>query len=782
MTGSRAAERRHHGWCALCRSRCGCVSTVRDGRLLAVEPDPTHPTGAAICAKGRAAPELVHSPDRVLHPMRRTRPKGDPDPGWHRISWDEALDRTAGAMARLARESGPESVAFAPTTPSGTALSDGIAFVERLMRAFGSPNDCYSTEICNWHKDEAFKLTFGAGIGSPDFARTGCVVMWGHNPNVAWLAQASRTAAARARGARLVVVDPRRVGPAAKADHWLRVHPGTDGALALAMANVLIESGRFDEAFLCAWSNGPFLVRDDTGTVLAASDAGLGHAGQRVVIDAAGGRPRAAHLPDPGAQLEASATVHTVYGPIACRSAFARYRELCASMPPERAEALTGVPAAQIRAAAALLWDARPVSLYAWSGVGQHTNATQTARAISLLYALTGSFDAPGGNVRFAAAPVNDVSGRELLAPAQRAKALGLDARPLGPAKDAWITTDDLYRAILDAEPYPVRGLLAFGGNVLVSHADVERGRRALGRLEFHAHADLFLTPTARYADVFLPVCTAWERRALRAGFELDAGAAALVQYRHPALAPLGESRSDEWIAFALAERLGLGGRFWGGDADAAYREMLAPSGIALEALMETPGGIPVAPETRFAHHEHEGGFATPSRHLEVWSEQLQAIGQAPLPEYLAPAMSHARRPELAARFPLTLTSAKSHAFCHGQHRNLASLRRLQREPRLEIHPEAARTRGIGDGDEVIVESPAGRITARARLRADLAPDVVAAQHGWWQGCAALELPETPVAGERSANYNLLIGNEDQDPVSGSVAHRSYLCEVRPAR
>src|SRR5256885_6495842 len=90
------------GYCALCRSHCGCISVVEDGRLIAVEPAPSHPTGQALCAKGRAAPELVYHPERLLYPMRRTRPKGDPDPGWQRISWDEALDLTATTLRRLA--------------------------------------------------------------------------------------------------------------------------------------------------------------------------------------------------------------------------------------------------------------------------------------------------------------------------------------------------------------------------------------------------------------------------------------------------------------------------------------------------------------------------------------------------------------------------------------------------------------------------------------------------------------------------------------------------------
>src|SRR4051812_46452059 len=91
-------------FCPLCRSRCGVKAVVEDDRLLAIEPDATHPTGAALCAKGKASTALVDHPERLLHPMRRTRPKGDPDPGWERISWDEALDATAAAMRRIAAE------------------------------------------------------------------------------------------------------------------------------------------------------------------------------------------------------------------------------------------------------------------------------------------------------------------------------------------------------------------------------------------------------------------------------------------------------------------------------------------------------------------------------------------------------------------------------------------------------------------------------------------------------------------------------------------------------
>src|SRR5438477_5307004 len=118
MLADKQESRRIQGYCALCVSRCGSIAVVENGRFVAIEPDPSHPTGKALCAKGRASPELVEAPDRLLYPVRRTRPKGDADPGWRRISWDEALNETATAMRRIAAESGPEAVAFAVTTTS----------------------------------------------------------------------------------------------------------------------------------------------------------------------------------------------------------------------------------------------------------------------------------------------------------------------------------------------------------------------------------------------------------------------------------------------------------------------------------------------------------------------------------------------------------------------------------------------------------------------------------------------------------------------------------------
>ena len=405
------------GYCPLCISRCGAISTVEAGRLVKVEPDPEHPTGKSFCVKGRAAPELVYSERRLLHPMMRSRPKGHADPGWRRVTWDEALSFAADKMRSVASAFGPESVAFAVTTPSGTAVADAFGWIHRLAHVFGSPNVIFATENCNWHKDHAPRLTFGAPIGTPDFEKTGCMLLWGFNPTTSWPAYARAARDARKRGARLIVVDPRRIALAEIADQWLRVRPGADGALALAIAGVMIRNGWYDRDFIAEWTNGPFLVREDTGRFLVRPGEASGCA--FTVWDTERQEP-AAFDPDSGPSLDVpprsvALSGEFVFaaqsGAVRCRPAFQHYAELCAQYPPERAAALTGVPADQIEETARLLYEARPVSYYHWAGVCQQGSATQTGRAIGLLYALTGSFDAPGGNVRFPAPPVNDISG-----------------------------------------------------------------------------------------------------------------------------------------------------------------------------------------------------------------------------------------------------------------------------------------------------------------------------------------------------------------------------------
>jgi anaerobic selenocysteine-containing dehydrogenase len=785
------------GYCALCVSRCGSIAVVEDGHFVALEPDPSHPTGQALCAKGRAAPELVYHPDRLLYPLKRTRPKGDPDPGWQRISWAEALDISATRLRQLAEAHGPECVAFSIASPSTSASVDSVPWIDRLRHAFGSPNLSVSMELCGWGRYLATVYTYGASVPGnymPDIEHAGCILFWGYNPNVARLAHATATTRAIKRGARLIVVDPRRAGLAARADLWLQVRPGTDGALALAIAHVMIERGWYDRTFVRDWTNGPLLVRADNGRLLTESDlSATGSAGRYVAWSEVQQRPvvydpALVRYEGDSSELALFSTyeIATLQGTVDCRPAFDLVAELCRRNSPQAVEAICGIGRAQIEGTARMLWENRPVAYYAWSGVEQQTNATHIARAIGQLYALTGSFDSQGGNVLFAGAPAANVAGEELISDGQSVHALGMPERPLGPARWRHVAGHEIYRAILEQQPYAVRGLVGFGANLLVAHADGRRGREALAALDFYVHADLFMNPTAELADVVLPVASAFEREAIKIGFEISADAQSLVQLRQAVVEPSGEARSDTEIVFDLAGRLGLGSHFWDGDIDAAQRHQLAPSGISLAALRENPGGIRAPVQTRYRKfaEEKDGiprGFATPTRKIELYSELLLEHGYSPLPDYAEPSVSPRSRPDLVERYPLVFTCAKHTLFCESQHRALPSLRRLAREPEVELHPAAAAERGIGPGDWVSIETPEGSVRARARLNDSLAPGVVCGQHGWWQACPEIGAPGYDPFSADGANLNLIIGTGAVDPISGSVPHRAYVCQVRRA-
>jgi anaerobic selenocysteine-containing dehydrogenase len=782
-------------YCPLCVSRCGARATVSNGTFT-LNRDPSHPTGKVLCIKGKEAPAITGHPDRLRYPMTRTNAKGSADPGWRRISWDEALDTVADRLRVLARDHGPESVVFSSVSPSTSAIVDCVDWILRLQRAFGSPNFVASMELCGWGRYFASLYTYGASVPGhylPDLDRAECILFWGYNPSVSRLAHATATRAALRRGARLVVVDPRRAGLATKADPWLRVRPGTDAALALAITNVMVERGWYDEGFVRRWTNGPLLVRSDTGRLLRASDLFAdGYAEHYVAWDAVAGQPIVFDPAAGGCDVEdhdrlaltGAVEVSAADGIVACRPAFDLVTEQCRALRPTVAEDVTGVPAAEIERAAQVLWDHRPVAFYTWSGLEQHSGTTQIIRAINVLYALTGCFDAPGGNVLFTPVPTNPIAGAELLDREQAAKAIGVSDRPLGPARFGFVTGEDFYTAALEGRPYPPRALVSFGSNLLMAHGDSARGREALQTLDFHVHLDLFMTPTAEQADIVLPVTGAFEAEGLKVGFEISQEAQSLVQLRTPLVPPVGEARSDIEVIFDLAKRLGLGAHFFDGSIDAGWAHHLAPSGVTLQQLRADPSGVRLPLETRHRKYAVAGdegvpaGFATPTGRIELYVEGFLDIGQPPVPTFTEPALSPRSRPDLAEEFPLVLTCAKALHFCETQHHQVASLRRHVPDPPLELHPDTAAARGIAEGDWVEIRTPKGDVRARAAFNNTLAPNVVSGQHGWFDPCEELDLPGFPPFGPGSANLNLVLSQTPSDPISGSSPLRAQVCDV----
>jgi anaerobic selenocysteine-containing dehydrogenase/ferredoxin-NADP reductase len=777
---------RHPGYCTLCRSRCGSITLVDGDRMVGVEPRPGHPTGGALCAKGRAAPEMVHSPKRLRRPLRRLSAKGETPVRWAEIGWDEALDEIARRLLMIRAESGAESVAFAMTTPSGTPIVDSHDWVERFVRCFGSPNLIYAIEVCGWHKDYAHALTFGRGLGVPDYDQAELILLWGHNPARTWLAQASRVAEARRRGAQVVVIDPKPDGSGQQADLWLRMRPGADAALAMGAIRHLIETRRYDDAFVRNRTNAPLLVDERTGAFVKADEVIEGAGSDAFLVLRADGRvapydTRASLSDAASVTLEARIPLTARDGRLmTAATAFTLLCERARAYSPERVVQLTWLEPSDIAAFYAMLEGAPRLAYYTWTGVGQHTNATMTERAIATLAALIGSCDREGGNIWTVPPPANAINDLSLLPPGQIEKTLGLADLPLGPPAHGWVTARDFASAVIEKRPYPVRALMSFGTNFAVSQIDTSRNLAALHALEFHVHADMFMNPTAECADLVLPVSMPWERDALRIGFEITQAAAETIQFRKSMLPRFAESRADYEIVMSLATRMGLDEFFFGGDIVAGWNHQLAPLGITVDDLRDRPDGMRVPQpfsHRKFADADESGrirGFNTPTRRVELYSQRLHAHGHDALPDFVEPQDG----PASGAGLPLVLTTAKSGFFVHTSHRAIASLRRKAPDPSVEISPALAAARGVTAGDWIRLRTRHGAARLRVRLNAALDARTVVAEFGWWEDCEPLGRDGGAFEGQETVNVNAVLSDLQRDPISGSVPLRAVTCDI----
>jgi anaerobic selenocysteine-containing dehydrogenase len=299
---------------------------------------------------------------------------------------------------------------------------------------------------------------------------------------------------------------------------------------------------------------------------------------------------------------------------------------------------------------------------------------------------------------------------------------------------------------------------------------------------------DLFANATSSFAALLLPASTPWESEALKPSFSMRGStqdAAGWAQLRKAVVRPPADSRSDLSVIFDLACRLGVGEHFFGGDLEQAWRYQLEPSGVTLEQLRTHPIGVKSEIATHYRKYagtdpstEKPRGFPTPSRKLELYSARFAAAGYDPLPCHNEPIENPVATSELAREYPLILTSFRHLQFVDQQHRNIPRLRRMVREPVIEIHPGTAAEIGVVDGEWVKLETVAGKIRLKAKYNDALHPRVVCAPYGWWQACDELGLPGYDPFSQNGANMNLIITNDYIDPISASVPHRSRMCRV----
>jgi anaerobic selenocysteine-containing dehydrogenase len=475
--------------CRSCHGGCGVIAHVKDGKVIKVEGDPDSPIShGTMCAKGLAVTQLAYHPDRVLYPMKRN------GSGWARISWDEALDRTAekfNAVIKkfnaVIKKYGPEAILIG----QGTGR-DYESHFSRFGNLLGTPNVLTAGHMCYLSRTGASLITCG-NLPVCDYENNPkCIVMWACNP--LWTNPDEYKGAsfwrAYKRGAKLVVIDPRKGFLAKRADLWLQVRPGTDAALAMGFFNVIIEEELYDADFVAEYMNG--------------------------------------------------------------WDAFAK--RVRKDYPLNRVEEITWVEQDLIRKAARLYATTKPAAIHWGVPTEQTNNCTDFTRTAVGLMAATGNLDVPGGNVFYVPPPtrkVSEFSRHEALSAEQRKKRLGGDQYKLA-ARMTFVTPKCAWDAILTAEPYPVKAGYLVGTNPVVTRAHAREVHEALSKLDFLAVSDFFLTPTAELAHIFLPAGTWLEQNHLSENWKRHGYVLARQK-----VVEIGECWQDHKVFMELGKRMG---------------------------------------------------------------------------------------------------------------------------------------------------------------------------------------------------------------------------------
>ena len=452
---------------------------------------------------------------------------------------------------------------------------------------------------------------------------------------------------------------------------------------------------------------------------------------------------------------------------------FEALREHVEAFTPEWAEPITWVPADKIRAAAHMFARTKP-AMMEWGCAIEHTpKCIQTIRAVSMLPALTGNIDVPGGWVFGMHGLGRFPSLIENLTPEANAKRLGADRFKLlgGEGADlpaAHIPT--LLQAMREGKPYPVKAFLVFGNNTLTTYANTSLVYESLMKLDFMVCADLFMTPTAELADIVLPAA-AWPELDQLAGMPTVAANVVLAQQK---VVQIGECKADEEMFVELARRMKLPVVHRAGEGRA--RRATRRGGSASPSTSSSRRASSRCP---FKYRKYEnGGFRTPTGKIELYSTRFEQMGYAPLPYYEEAPESPLAAPEVAKDFPLVLTSGgRIPFFFNSEHRQIDKLRKAHRDPIAEIHPDTAKRYGIAKGDWMWIETRRGRMRQKAKLTDGIDPRVIHAQHGWW-------FPEKPAPeyGVWQSNVNLLTDNgPPYDPAMGTYQLRGLLCRVAKA-
>jgi cysteine desulfurase NifS len=665
------------------------VTYDTEGRIKEVCADESSQLGM-ICKLGEHSPEIVYSKDRLLYPMRRKGEKGTYE--FIRVSWDEAYEIILTRLNKIKDRHGAEATSIYTGRgsfelamcdiyqPKGVAVSSASS----VLFPFGSPNTMGVGALCYVSFAMiAPHVTMGGMMITmfSDIENSNLIVVWGANPATDCPPlDLNRILKAHDRGAKIVVIDPRRTMIAKLPNvEWIPIRPGTDGALALGLCNVIITEELFDEAFVSQWTRG-----------------------------------------------------------------FHDFAQYVQHFRPDVVESITGIPAETVVSLARRIVDAEGASPVMYSGLEYSDSGVQAIRATHVLWALAGQLDVPGGrcfSMRENQFPINRQG--HIPNPDVR-KALGRDRFPVYSAYRGESHAIALPESVLNGRPYKIRSLIVLGGSMITAWPQPEVWRRTLHELEFLVCIDRQLTADAAYADIVLPATTMYEIASYmtygpifkirekviepvgeaRNDFFILAELAQRLGYGQ--LYPQNE---DELLRYVLK-----GSGYTPEDVRNAGGAVQVPAAIMQYKKWEK--GL--------LRSDGQTGFDTPTGKFEIASTILEEHGYDPLPVYTEPKEGPLSSPELSKKFPLIFNSgARVNTDFRSQHHGIKGLYKDRPEPTVTMNTADADKRGIYAGDLVEIRTKRGSVTMRAHVTDDIVPGSVDANMGGggpvgpeaWQNC-----------------------------------------------
>ncbi|MDM2852761.1 molybdopterin-dependent oxidoreductase [Citrobacter sp. Cpo065] len=651
-----------------CYDTCSLKTWVKDDVITFVEgaPESTFTHGTP-CVKGLSYPRRVYSPDRIKYPMvQDVRGSGN----WRRISWDEAMQRIATKMLEIKKKDG-SMLGLALTKYSGKFGVLNYA-VEGMMSSLG-----YTTRFAGtpcWPAGiDAQNYDMGdMWCNDPeDMVKAKYIIIWGANPAWCSMHTMKYIYQAREKGAKVVVIDPLLTQTAAKADLYLRVRPGSDGALALGMARHLVDKGLVDQDFVNNYSHGYAEFEE---------------------------------------YLRNNVTV-------------------------EWASEICGLSADVIRQLAEEFTAVNPATVWIGYGMQRHVNGGANVRAIDAFVAMTGNIGIEGGGARYGHLHTwgfnyNAMLQKPPLGSIGMPGAAGTTSEfgsgeEVAQYSDRSLNINQTAKGILEANEPPVRMLWVACKNPFAQDFDRSKMEKAFEKLEMVVCADQFFNETVQHADIVLPVTTAFEEWNVDASYWHY-----WLSINQPAIKPMYEAKCDLEIAVLLSRTINklepgsctfpqeFDHKRW---LDQEFNDGMAKMfGISSwDDLLEGPKKAILPSSAAW----YDRKFKTPSGKFEFKSELCEKNGHTALPEY---------KPEAKSTLPFHLFTPHVQFGIHSQFINLDWMQVFYPEPFVYMHPVSAGKRGIAENDLVKVFNTAGEVELRAKVTANVPEDFLVMYEAWF--------------------------------------------------